>query len=207
MAQDFGLENLKTGLVEVVVGCMFSGKTEALIKRMRRAQLAKKKVQIFKPHIDSRYSAGDIASHDYNYLPAIPVQEAHEILLKLNPDTQVVGIDEGQFFDHQLVTVAANLADQGRRVVVAGLDTDWRGRPFGPMPHLMAIAEIIHKQYAICNQCGAPATRTQRLVPAQEDILVGSSESYEPRCRHHFDPDFTGQTLTETPHELTLSEL
>ena len=195
------------GWIEVIVGCMFSGKTEELIKQMRRAHIAKQRCQTFKPQIDSRYSVADVASHDQNRLAAYPIQKAAEIMDLLDPATRVVAVDEGQFFDEELIEVATTLADQGLRVIIAGLDTDWRGRPFGPMPQLMAIAEIVRKQHAICRVCGGPATRTQRLTSAKEDILVGSTEAYEARCRRHFDPEFNNRALTEVVHHLSLSEL
>lgn len=187
------------GWIEVIVGCMFSGKTEELIKQMRRAQIARQKTQTFKPRIDSRYSDTDVASHDKNKMLSQPVTEASEIYRLVEPSTTVVAIDEGQFFTDDLIEVASRLADEGRRVIIAGLDTDWRGRPFGPMPHLMAIAEVVRKQHAICRVCGAPAARTQRLISAQDDILVGSTEAYEARCRQHFDPE----VATSAPERLT----
>lgn len=195
------------GWIEVIVGCMFSGKTEELIKQVRRALIAKQKVQTFKPRIDSRYSATDVASHDQNKLAAFPVTEAREITDLLNPSTTVLAIDEGQFFDDELIDVVTKMADSGRRVIIAGLDTDWRGRPFGPMPHLMAIAEVVHKQHAICRVCGSPASRTQRLVADREDILVGSVDAYEARCRKHFDPELGAQILTDQQHHLSLSTI
>ena len=195
-----------TGWIETIVGCMFSGKTEELIKQVRRAHIAKQRTQIFKPVIDARYSVQDVASHDQNRLAAFPVSDAAEILKLVDPATVVVAIDEGQFFTDQLIEVANRLAFDGRRVIISGLDTDWRGRPFGPMPHLMAIAEVVHKQHAICRVCGGAATRTQRLVPAQDDILVGSFEAYEARCRRHFDPSLSIRRLTEDEHHLS-SEL
>jgi thymidine kinase len=176
------------GWIEVVVGCMFSGKSEELIRRVRLAQRARLSVQAFKPRIDARYHEQDIASHDQNRTSALAVQGSEDIMEKLLPSTQVVAIDEGQFFDAKLVEVATQLAQWGRRVIVAGLDTDWRGRPFGVMPELMAVAEVVSKRHAVCQVCGAPANRTQRLVAAQDDILVGASEAYEARCRRHFDP-------------------
>jgi thymidine kinase len=177
------------GWVEVIVGCMFSGKTEELIKQVQRAGFAKLKWQAFKPEIDARYSETDVCSHDQTKLPCRPVQSAWEIPPLIERGTQVVAIDEAQFFDESLLEVCQLLANAGKRVIVAGLDTDWRGRPFGPIPQLMAQAEIVRKQNAICVICGSEATRTQRLVAAQEDILVGSTESYEARCRTHFDPE------------------
>jgi thymidine kinase len=197
----------QAGWIEVIVGCMFSGKTEELIKRVRRAHFAKQKTQSFKPRIDARYSVEDIASHDQNRLAARPVANAQEISHLIQSDTAVVAIDEGQFFGEDLVSVATTLAEQGKRVIIAGLDTDWRARPFGPMPHLMAVAEVVLKQHAICRVCGAPASRTQRLISAQDDILVGSTEAYEARCRHHFDPELGARRLTESAQTLRLSEL
>lgn len=181
----------KPGLIEVISGCMFSGKTEALITQIRRAEIAKLRFQVFKPEVDTRYAIDEVASHNKNKFPAINVRKASEILYKVEPMTEVVGIDEAQFFDAQIVEVAERLADDGKRVIVAGLDTDWQGRPFGPMPQLLAMAEVIRKQYAICMVCGAPATRTQRLVAAEEQFLLGSGDSYEARCRKHFDPEFS----------------
>ena len=197
----------ETGWIEVIAGCMFSGKTEELIRRMRRARIAKLPVQTFKPRIDARYSKEEVSSHDQTRLIAQPVIDVEEILTLVEPNTQVVGIDEGQFLGEELPTVASILAEQGRRVIIAGLDTDWRGRPFGPMPHLMAIAEVVHKQHAICVVCGGPATRTQRLISSQEDIVVGAGEAYEARCRKHFDPELSSRVLTVNNSPLPLSEL
>lgn len=185
----YGKFSNRPGWIEVIVGCMFSGKTEELIRQIHRAQFAKLKIQVFKPQIDARYSIEDVASHDKTLLKATPIVDAREIRSQVRPETEVVGIDEGQFFSDELVEVATDLANSGRRVLIAGLDTDWRGRPFGPMPILMAVAELVHKQHAICMVCGEPATRTQRLIAATDDILVGSTEAYEARCRTHFDPE------------------
>jgi thymidine kinase len=195
------------GWIEVIVGCMFSGKTEELIKQVRRAHIAKQRVQTFKPRIDSRYSEKDVASHDQNRAAAYPVTDAAELEALIDPATLVVAIDEGQFFGPDIVDVAGRLAEEGKRVIIAGLDTDWRGRPFGPMPHLMAVAEVVRKQHAICRVCGAPATRTQRLIAAVEDILVGSTEAYEARCRRHFDPELGARPLTHASQPLSLTEL
>lgn len=189
MQDGFSQFKMRPGWIEVVVGCMFSGKTEELIKQIRRAEFAKQKYQVFKPRIDNRYSEDHVSSHNQNHFPSTVVDSAFEILSKVEKNTQVVGIDEGQFFEPELIEVATTLANAGKRVVVAGLDTDWRGVPFGPMPQLLAIAEIVRKQYAICMVCGEPATRTQRLVGSEDEILVGSTDSYEARCRVHFDPD------------------
>ena len=177
-----------TGWIEVVVGSMFSGKSEELIRRVRRAQIARQKVQIFKPRIDARFSADEIVSHSDMKMPSQVVGTAQEILERVAEDTEVVGIDEGQFFDASLVEVADRLANQGRRVIVAGLDQDYRGRPFEPMPQLMAVAEYVDKTLAICMRCGAPANRSQRLVAAQDRVVVGGADQYEARCRKCFEP-------------------
>jgi thymidine kinase len=176
------------GWIEVIVGSMFSGKSEELIRRLRRAQIAKRKVQIFKPQIDTRYSKSHITSHSAMQIEAENVSSSREMLEKVRPDTEVVGIDEGQFFDPELPAAVTTLADQGKRVIVAGLDQDYLGKPFEPMPQLLAIAEYITKTLAICMVCGAPANHTQRLVASSERVLVGASGTYEARCRHCFDP-------------------
>lgn len=176
------------GHLEVIVGPMFSGKSEELIRRIKRAVLAKQKVQVFKPVIDRRYDAVRVASHDGRTLQAVAVENVEDMYKLVEDDTQVVAIDEAQFFDEHLVPFALDLADAGKRVIVAGLDLDFRGEPFGPMPELLAQAEVVEKLTAICG-CGRAATRTQRLIgghPAHFDdpvILVGAAESYEPRCR------------------------
>lgn len=177
------------GWIEIIVGCMYSGKTEELIRQIRRAEIARQPHQLFKPRIDNRYSKTEVASHNQTMQPSQVIGSAKEIFDFLNNETEVVGIDEGQFFSKDLVEVANEIADSGRRVIVAGLDTDWKGRPFGPIPELLAIAEVVHKQHAICVVCGAPATRTQRIVRVTGgDILVGSDGLYEARCRKHFYP-------------------
>ncbi len=179
------------GWIELICGSMFSGKTEELIRRVKRAQIARLRVQVFKPQIDIRYAVERIKSHDGLYLEAVPVPHAREILAQVEPETEVVAVDEVQFFDWQIAPVCNILADQGKRVIVAGLDMDFRGEPFGPMPLLMAEAEIVDKLWAICVVCGAPASRSQRLIdgrPAAYDdpvILVAASEVYEARCRKH----------------------
>ena len=178
----------RTGWIEVVTGSMFSGKSEELIRRLRRAQIAKRKVQIFKPKIDNRYSDDHIISHSDMRIASENVSSARELLERVQPDTEVVGIDEGQFFDHELPAACTALADQGKRVIVAGLDQDYLGKPFEPMPQLLAIAEYITKTLAICMVCGAPANHTQRLVASNERVLVGASGTYEARCRQCFDP-------------------
>ena len=171
------------GWIEVICGSMFSGKSEELIRRLRRAQIAKQRVQIFKPLIDSRFSEDHIVSHSDMKMKSQLVRGAREILSAVEAQTQVIGIDEGQFFDAELVPVCNELADMGKRVIVAGLDQDYRGRPFDPMPQLLSIAEYITKTLAICMQCGAPANRTQRTVNSAERVLVGATDSYEARCR------------------------
>lgn len=177
------------GWIEVICGSMFSGKTEELIRRVKRAQIAKQKVQVFKPSIDDRYSQADVTSHSGVQVVATPVSDASSILGLVDPDTEVVAIDEAQFFDWGIAEVCNTLADQGIRVIVAGLDMDFRGEPFGPVPVLMAQAELVDKLQAICVVCGAPASRTQRLIngkPASYHdpvIMVGASEVYEARCR------------------------
>jgi thymidine kinase len=175
------------GWIEVIAGCMFSGKTEELIRRIRRAQIARQKVAIFKPKIDTRYSSEHIVSHSEARLLSTSVQSSSEIL-ELAKDAQVVGIDEGQFFDSGIVDVAEELANQGKRVIIAGLDQDYRGKPFEPMPQLLAVAEYITKTLAICVVCGNPADRTQRTTASNERVLVGAKDSYEARCRKCFEP-------------------
>jgi len=176
-----------TGWIEVVCGCMFSGKTEELIRRARRAEIAKQRVAIFKPRIDNRYSAQHIVSHSEQSLTSTVVDDAAEILA-LCGDAQVIGVDEGQFFKSNLVEVCETLANQGKRVIVAGLDQDYRGKPFEPMPQLLAIAEYITKTLAICVVCGNPADRTQRKNQSADRVLVGAKDIYEARCRHCFEP-------------------
>lgn len=179
------------GSIEVVCGSMFSGKTDELIRRMRRAVIAHQKVQVFKPAIDVRYAVEKVTSHAGADFDAIPVEQAVDIFDRLDADTTVVGVDEAQFFDNGILEVTSGMAERGIRVLVAGLDQDFRGEPFGPMPMLMAKAEHVDKLQAICMVCGEPASRTQRLVngkPARFDdpvVIVGASELYEARCRKH----------------------
>ena len=181
--------NSKIGWIEVVCGPMFSGKSEELIRRLRRAEIARQRVQIFKPRIDDRYAADQIVSHSDMKMPSRPVGSAREILAAVDADTEVVGIDEGQFFEAALVEVVDELANRGKRVIVAGLDQDYRGRPFEPMPQLMAVAEYVDKTLAICLKCGAPANRSQRIVQATDRVVVGGADQYEARCRRCFRPD------------------
>lgn len=187
------------GWIEVVVGSMFSGKTEELIRRVRRAEFAKLKVQVFKPVIDNRYKEKEVTSHNLNSMDAIPLNSIDEIWDHLSSKTRVVGIDEGQFFDERIIQVVQDLADRGLRVIIAGLDTDWKGNPFEPMPTLMAIAENVTKQHAVCMVCGAPASRTQKTSGGDSKIEVGAAESYEARCREHFIPRVEHQLKTLAP--------
>jgi len=178
------LENSKkAGSVEVICGSMFSGKTEELIRRVKRAIFANQKVMIFKPSVDSRYSETEVVSHDSNSVSSIPVKKASAILAHASY-VDVVGIDEAQFFDDSLVDVVQNLADRGVRVIVAGLDTDYLGKPFGPMPAVMAIAEDVMKAHAICVKCGSPAQHSHRLVKSSDLVVLGEKDIYEPLCRH-----------------------
>ncbi len=167
---------------------MFSGKSEELIRRLRRAQIARQKVQIFKPLVDDRFSADHIVSHSDMRIASRAVRTSDELVSSVDEDTEVVGIDEGQFFDQHLPAACNKLADKAKRVIVAGLDQDYLGRPFEPMPQLLAIAEYITKTLAICVVCGDPANHTQRLVPSSDRVLVGATGVYEARCRHCFDP-------------------
>lgn len=179
--------SMRTGSVEVIVGSMFSGKTEELIRLLRRAQYARQAIQVFKPKIDDRYSKDHVASHDRNLLPSIQIDKASDIFVFLKPETRVVGVDEGQFLGGELVEIVNELADRGLRVIVAGLDMDWKGEPFHPMPALMATAEVVQKLRAVCVVCGEPASRTQRLVKNTDSVLVGDRAAYESRCRSCFD--------------------
>jgi thymidine kinase len=185
------------GWIEVIVGSMFSGKSEELIRRLRRAQIARQRVQIFKPGVDTRYADDHIVSHSEMRIPSVPVASSSVLLAQVKPDTEVVGIDEGQFFDQDLPMICNMLADQGKRVIVAGLDQDYLGKPFEPMPQLLAIAEYITKTLAICMVCGNPANHTQRLVASADRVLVGATGLYEARCRVCFDPHLAERTAAE----------
>jgi thymidine kinase len=177
-----------TGWIEIITGCMFSGKTEELIRRLRRAQIAKQKVKIFKPRIDARYSQESIVSHNDQSLPSILIDDIIEVLENSN-DAQVIGIDEAQFFNESIIHICNLLASKGKRVIVAGLDQDYTGKPFEPMPQLLAIAEYITKQHAICVVCGNPADKTQRKTTESERVIVGAADIYEARCRKcHYIP-------------------
>lgn len=176
------------GWIEVICGSMFSGKSEELIRRLRRAQIARQRVQIFKPRIDTRHAEDQIVSHSEQKIASQVVSSSKEIMDFIDMRTEVIGIDETQFFDKEIVGVCNRLADMGKRVIVAGLDQDYLGRPFEPMPQLLAIAEYITKTLAICMRCGNPANRTQRLIQSDEVVVVGAAEIYEARCRRCFDP-------------------
>lgn len=184
-------EKKQAGWMELICGSMFSGKSEELIRRVRRTQFARQKTVVFKPALDNRYAEEAIVSHNGTSVWAVPVSKSTDIFLHIDPDFQVIAIDEVQFFDDEIVAVAQTLANSGYRVILAGLDQDFRGEPFGPVPALMSLAESVTKLQAVCAVCGQAASRTQRLInemPANYHdpiILVGASEAYEPRCRHH----------------------
>ncbi|MDA1082711.1 MAG: thymidine kinase [Gemmatimonadetes bacterium] len=185
-----GLFQPNGGWIEVIAGVMFSGKSEELIRRVRRSLIARKRVQVFKSHLDDRYlGVFTVGSHDGRTIEAVPVDSSEQITLRLDPLAQVIAIDEAQFLDQGVVELANDLAGRGRRVIIAGTDTDFRGEPFGAMPQLMCTAEVVDKLHAICVLCGAPATRNQRLIdgkPARYDspiVMVGGADSYEARCR------------------------
>lgn len=171
------------GWIEVVCGSMFSGKTEELIRRLKRSQIARQKIQCFKPEVDDRYSKDHVTSHDASKIVSIPIKKAWDIIERVDDNTRVVGVDEAQFFDEGIVEVCQKLANRGIRVIAAGLDMDYRGQPFEPMPKLLAVAEYVTKLNAICTVCGGPASRTQRLNSGNDQIAVGGKEMYEARCR------------------------
>jgi thymidine kinase len=175
----------KTGSIEVIAGSMFSGKTEELIRRLKRAKIARLKVEIFKPAIDTRYSVAEVVSHDENSILSTPVESSGNIML-LTGDVDVIGIDEAQFFDNGLIDVSINLANMGIRVIIAGLDMDFKGKPFGPIPGLMAVADHITKVHAICMRCGDVAQFSHRLSAADKLVLLGEKDEYEPLCRSCF---------------------
>jgi thymidine kinase len=187
--------NEKRGWIEVICGSMFSGKTEELIRRLKRAQIAHLKVEIFKPSIDKRYAEAQVVSHDANFIPSTPIDASQTILL-LAQDADVIGIDEAQFFDAEIVTVCETLALKGIRVIVAGLDMDYKGRPFGFMPQLLAIADYITKLHAICVKCGNIAAISFRKTEHEEQLLLGEKESYEPRCRKCYYEDIASKTTS-----------
>ena len=198
------------GWIEVIVGSMFSGKSEELIRRLRRAQIARQRVQIFKPALDTRYADDAIVSHSEMRISSRAVASSRVLLELVEDDTEVVGIDEGQFFDQELPAVVNELANRGKRVIVAGLDQDYLGKPFEPMPQLLAIAEYITKTLAICMVCGNPANHTQRLVPSGDRVLLGTQGTYEARCRACFDPHLervaAARVEAETVKEARTSE-
>jgi thymidine kinase len=172
----------RSGWIEVICGSMFSGKTEELIRRLKRAKIANQKVEIFKPKLDTRYAETKVVSHDANSILAIPIEHSKK-LYELTEGIGVVGIDEAQFFDEQLPEVCQSLALRGKRIIIAGLDMDFRGKPFGPMPHLLAVAEYITKVHAICQHCGNLATHSYRLAADENTVVLGEKDLYEPRCR------------------------
>jgi len=192
---DFASGNI--GWIEVICGPMFSGKSEELMRRLRRAKIARKRLQVFKPVIDTRYSPDEIVSHGAMRMKSEPVNNSGEIPARLDWRTQVIGIDEANFFGQELVDVAGQLADSGKQVIVAGLDTDYMGRPFPPLPDLLTLAESITKTLAICMRCGNPAKHTQRLVESTDLIVVGAADIYEARCRRCFEPGAPKQELFE----------
>lgn len=186
-----------TGWIEVICGPMFSGKSEELIRRLRRAMIARTRVQVFKPSIDDRYSGLEIVSHSDQRLSAEAITDAREIMTRLDWRTQVVGVDEPNFIKGDLVEVAQQLADSGKRVIISGLDTDYMGRPFPPMPDLLCVAESITKTLAICMRCGHPAKHTQRLVDSNDLVMIGAAGMYEARCRRCFEPGVPKQEVLE----------
>jgi thymidine kinase len=187
--------------IEVICGPMFSGKSEELIRRLRRAQIARQRVQIFKPALDDRYAVDRIVSHSELSLSASVVKTSEDLIRQVEDRTEVVGIDEVQFFDSGIVAVCEKLANMGKRVVVAGLDLDYRGIPFEPVPQLMAIAEYVTKTLAVCTRCGGPASRSQRLVTSEERIVVGATDTYEARCRRCFEAELTSQLRMDLPED------
>ena len=179
---------MQLGWIEVIAGSMYSGKTEELIRRVRRAQFAKQKTQMFKPALDNRYHETNVSSHDQTMMQAIPLKSIHDVWTHLKADTQVIGFDEGQFLTQDFVQIAKDLAARGIRVIIAGLDMDWKGHPFEPIPTLMAIAEEVTKPRAICTVCGNLASYTQKLRGSSSQVEIGSQDNYEARCRLHFSP-------------------
>ncbi|MBF0297838.1 MAG: thymidine kinase [Oligoflexia bacterium] len=194
--------NFSTGHLEVISGPMFSGKTEELIRRVRRAQIARVKVQVFRPSIDNRYNDKDVVSHSSQSIEAIPVKNSNDIWHRIKDSTRIVAIDEVQFFDNEIIKVVTKLTNRGHRLICAGLDLDYRAKPFGPMPALLAMADEIVKVHAICTICGGIATRSQRVVNSKAQLLVGATEAYEARCRAHFE-----YSETETEEDRQEQEL
>jgi thymidine kinase len=190
------------GWIEVICGPMFSGKSEELIRRLRRAEIARQRVQIFKPVIDERYSSGHIVSHNDMRIRSEVVSSAAEVQAKIDLRTEVIGIDEAQFLGEAIVELVVRLADMGKRIIIAGLDTDYLGRPFHPMPELLAVADEITKTLAICMQCGNPAKHTQRLIASEDLIVVGAAGMYEARCRRCFEPNLASEAHSKKNAEL-----
>ena len=190
----------KSGCIEVICGSMFSGKTEELIRRLKRAQFANQKIEIFKPAVDTRYSDMDVVSHDLHSIPCTPIKDA-EMMLDAKEETQVIGIDEAQFFSEKLISVAQELADRGKRVIIAGLDTDYMGKPFGPIPGLMAIAEDVQKVHAICVKCGNLANHSHRLTKSHKLVVLGEKDVYEPLCRQCFNEALAAEKSAENSAE------
>ncbi len=192
------LQPRDVGWIEVICGPMFSGKTEELIRRLTRANYARQTVQIFKPGIDDRYEAEAVVSHSQRSLPGVAVEDLQALKAALDPNVEVIGIDEVQFFDQEVVSFCEELADSGRRVIVAGLDQDYRGRPFGPMPRFLSVSEYITKLMAICVRCGNPAHRSYRLAEDPQQVLVGTDEQYEARCRRCFAEGYPASSIPES---------
>ena len=190
------------GRIEVICGSMFSGKTEELIRRMKRAEFARQRVEIYKPLVDTRYSKDDVVSHDHNVIPSTPVDSSAEILL-LSGDIDVVGIDEAQFFDNGLADVCNELANRGMRVIVAGLDMDYLGKPFGPIPYLLAIADEVTKVHAICVRCGSLAYISHRLVHNDKRVLLGEKQEYEPLCRECYNKAVAAEKANDAAAAVT----
>ena len=188
----FSENHKKSGCIEVVCGSMFSGKTEELIRRLRRAQFANQKIAIFKPALDNRYSDVEVVSHDFHKITSKPIGDASE-MLSIEPDVEVVGVDEAQFFSDNLVEVCQTLANKGVRVIIAGLDTDYLGKPFGPMPQLMAVAEDVQKVHAICVKCGNLANHSHRLSKSKDLVVLGEKDIYEPLCRDCYNAAIAAQ--------------
>lgn len=195
-------ERRERGRIEVICGSMFSGKTEELIRRMKRAEFARQRVEIYKPLVDTRYSKDDVVSHDHNVIPSTPVDSSAEILL-LSGDIDVVGIDEAQFFDNGLADVCNELANRGVRVIVAGLDMDYLGKPFGPIPYLLAIADEVTKVHAICVRCGSLAYISHRLVHNDKRVLLGEKQEYEPLCRECYNKAIAAEKANDTSAAVT----
>jgi thymidine kinase len=189
LARSSGEARALGGSLEVVCGSMFSGKTEELLRRIKRARLAKQRTQLFKPRVDDRYDAVKVVTHEGANADALPVSTAEELVAAVTADVAVVGVDEVQFFDGSIVDALDRLADRGKRVIVAGLDQDYRGRPFGPVPALMAVAEYVTKLHAVCARCGSEASRSQRLIAQEAQLFVGGAAAYEARCRACFVAD------------------